>query len=192
MKTSLSLVNKFNSLLLHLKQLLPFHHPSLLFLPFHLSVTQRGWGTAQCHVSGTNTNMMHGEIPKHTVHVYIKLLRQRFRRTPQKSEISWPIWLNLLYLDFISPGEGGGIVQAWSCSLQEMPWQSREIIPISIFYSWPLSHTPEIVLWSPLLCPHREEPSVKWHPTSSQRTANKDGFTKGGGYCHCMLTQAFQ
>lgn len=47
--------------------------------------------------------------------------------------------------------------------------QSREIISFSISYSWTLSHTPEIVLWSSLLCPHREEPSVKWHPTSSHR-----------------------
>lgn len=56
-----------------------------------------------------------------------------------------------------------------SCSLQEGPRQSREIISTSISYSWSLFHTPEIVLWSSLLCRHREEPSVKWHPTSSHR-----------------------
>lgn len=40
-------------------------------------------------------------------------------------------------------------------------------MPIS--YSCPLSYTPKIELWSSMLRPHREDPSVKWHPTSSQK-----------------------
>lgn len=53
-----------------------------------------------------------------------------------------------------------------------------EKLSVSISYSWPLSHTPEIVLWSSLLCHHREEPSAKWKLNQlPQRTANKSSYT---------------
>lgn len=45
-----------------------------------------------------------------------------------------------------------------SCSFQAEPRQSNEIISMSIFYSQPLSHHPEI-----------EGLSVKWQPTNSHR-----------------------
>lgn len=94
----LSLVNEFNSLLLHLKQLLPFFRSCLLSLPLCLSVSnpQGGCGTRQCYGSGTNANMICGGIPKHTVYVWTKLLTRSFGRTPQTSETRWVFYPDVL------------------------------------------------------------------------------------------------
>lgn len=48
-----------------------------------------------------------------------------------------------------------------SAICKKVTWQSREIISMPISYSWPLSHTPEIALWSSQLCPHQVLSCIK-------------------------------